>query len=307
MEIQGMDGTITADAHGVTLYFKGLSTHPDKKKVSPRHIPWTAITGIQFHAPNGLRSGYVRVVVSGESAAIPKPNRDVNALMINFGGQADAARLFADQLSDRLGSRPGAAPAQPYSPGSQAATVRDAKERMGVKVGARRELRKLKQHLLPGEQVRYLAAGVVNRRQGLVALTDRRLLVLFHGVVRQSIEDLPLDRITSTKEKAGVLMGTLTVLASNTTLVVTNISKVDMKALSKALRARLTTGSLPPLPALELPDASAAMDDEASVTDVPAANDSALDQLARLGELHLSGVLRDDEFTDAKAQILGRL
>lgn len=307
MEVHGMDGTITADGHGITLYFKGLTAHQDKKRASPRHMPWTAIAAVQFSAPSGLRPGYLRVVVAGDSTAASKPNRDINALMINVGPQAEAARLFADEVAERLASRPGAAPAVPYSPGSQAATVRDAKDRMGVKLGARRELRKLSKHLLPGERVRYLASGTVNRRQGLVALTDRRLLVLFHGMVRQSVEDLPLDSVASIREKAGVLLGTLTVLASNTTLVITNVSKVDMKALSNALRTRLSTGSLPALPALEMPAASAENDDEPSAVAEPAGGNDVLEQLARLGELRDAGVLSEDEFADAKAQILGRL
>jgi hypothetical protein len=245
--------------------------------------------------------------VAGDSAAVPKPDRDVNASMVNFRPQAVAARLFADEVAERLTSRPGAVPAVPYSPGSQAATVRDAKDRMGVKLGARRELRKLSKHLLTGERVRYLASGTVNRRQGLVALTDRRLLVLFHGMVPQSLEDLPLDSVTSIKEKAGVLLGTLTVLASNTTLVITNVSKIDMKALSNALRTRLSTGALPALPALEIPAASSEIDDEPPTVDAPGGGNDVLEQLARLGELHEAGVLSDDEFADAKAQLLGRL
>jgi hypothetical protein len=303
MEISGLDGVMTVDAHGVTLHFRGLSAHADKKRASPRHIPWPAVAAVQFSPPSGLRSGHVRIAVVGETAAVPKPNRDVNALLINIGAQATAARLFTDEVAARLAARTGASGAAPYSPGAQASTVRDATGRMGVKVGARRELRKLSGHLLPGESVRYLASGTVERRQGLIALTDRRLLILFHGVVRQDVQDLPLDRITSIREKAGMLLGTLTVLASNTTLVITNVSKTDMKALSNALRTRISTGSLPTLPPLEVPSSVADENDAHGAG--PAAD--ALEQLARLGDLRNSGVLSEVEFAEAKAQLLGRL
>jgi hypothetical protein len=85
------------------------------------------------------------------------------------------------------------------------------------------------------------------------------------------------------------------------------MSKIDMKALSNALRTRLSTGSLPALPALEMPAPSSENDDEPSTVDAPAGGNDVLEQLARLGELREAGVLSEDEFADAKAQLLGRL
>ena len=163
---------------------------------------------------------------------------------------------------------------------------------MTVKLGAGRELRKLKGHLIPGEQVRYLAGGVVNRRQGLVALTDRRLLMLFHGHLRQSLEDIPLDRITAVREKAGMLMGTLTVVASGTEMVISQVPKQDMKNLAQALRTRMASGSLPQLPAVELRDSEPVTSEPDTAPLVSeGAQPDLVEQLAQLAALKDSGAL----------------
>lgn len=245
----------------------------------------------------------------GESTAALKPKRDPNVLLANGTRQCAAVHLFAEQISDRLITRPGAGPRPGQPPGRQRDSVRDASDRMTLKLGSRRELRKLaKHHLAIGEQVRYAASGRVRKRVGLVVLTDRRLIFLFHGMVRQTIEDLPLERITSVREKGGLVFGSFTVLASSTELVVTQVAKADLKALAKALRARISTGALPPLPPLDLGDAG--LDEEEGVpTSAPAGAPSAdvLDQLRQLGELRDAGVLSDDEFEAAKVELLGRL
>lgn len=116
-------------------------------------------------------------------------------------------------------------------------------------------------------------------------------------------------RATSIQERAGFVFGTLTVLASNTTLVISQLSKIDMKALSNALRVRITSGSLPPLPPLEAVDdenVTRDEDDSDSLREFAGPESGAvLEQLKRLSELNEAGVLSDAEFTVAKAGYSG--
>lgn len=307
MEIQGMDGSVVADDAGITFHFNKFVAHPDKKSVSPNHIPWSKVSSISFTQPGKYSTAVLKVHVVDESIGHIKPKQDPNALLGNVGKQADDLRLFAEQFSMRLAGRTGgAAQIVPTPTGSQRKTVRDAGSQIGVKFGARRELRKLHKHLMPGEQVRYVAGGQVSRRRGIIALTDHRFLVLFQGMTRNSIEDLPLDRITSIREKSGLLLGTLTVVASNTQMVVSEISKVDMKRLSVALRLRISTGALPPLPAVSLSAVDDDMEQDASPVNGSTSDGRTklLEQLEHLGRLKDAGVLGADEFEDAKAKLM---
>ena len=304
MEAEGMDGHIVADGTGLTLTFRGLSCHRDKKAASPRQFDWGSIASVTFTERHGLTTAFLRVNLIGEPTTTKKPNRDLNVLLANTLKQQEQVRLFAEQVNSRLSERAGTSPVA-AAPGDQRQSVDAASDRMLVKFGARRELRKLaRHHLVPGEQARYTAAGRVRNHNGLLVMTDRRLIFVFHGRLRQSIEDIPLDNITSVRERTGLVLGSLTVLASSTELVIANVGKPDLKVVASALRSRITTGSLPPLPAIDL-DA-----EDESDADPPIEIDDSVDvlaQLRQLGELRDAGVLTDAEFESAKAALLGRL
>jgi hypothetical protein len=306
-----MEGTVTADEVGITFRFKALNSS-EKKATSGRTIPWSQIESVTYSRRGKYSPAYFRVVTFGETS-VPKATKDPYGLTANVGTQADQMKLFADQIIERLASRTGAPP-EARLPNAQKRSVADAKRQMGVKVGARREVRKLKAHLLHGEQVRYVAAGTVDRRRGLVALTDRRLLVLFHGHLRQTVEDIALDRITSVNEKAGMLLGTLTVLASNTTLTISDIEKRDMKNLAAALRTRMASGSLPPLPPIDTDDLDA--DEPApkrsgggpnSRPDPAPDGDAPLRQLEQLASMLERGIITQADYDETKARLLGQL
>lgn len=308
MEVQGLDGRVVADERGITFHYSRLA-HRDKTQLNPRHIPWDTIASVTF-TESGRAGGHLRVHVVGEPPGAAKPQRHPHCLMANGLKQRAAGRLFAEQVSTRLAQRSGAQLSPEEGPKAQHKSVRDAGDRMTIKMGSRRELRKLaKHHLVPGESVRYAASGRVNNRLGLAALTDRRLLFLFHGMVRQSLEDLPLTSVVSVKERTGVLMGTLTVVASGTELIIKQVAKHDLKTLANALRVHISTGSLPPLPAIDLDGEDGSVEEETPAPDGPAQTTSpdVVDQIARLGELKSSGVLTEEEFEAAKSELLRRL
>jgi len=72
-----------------------------------------------------------------------------------------------------------------------------AKEKMHNKFGAGREIRTLVEHLWEGETVERMTADTYGTGQGLVVLTDRRLLFTKDGVMSQKTEDFPLSKVSS--------------------------------------------------------------------------------------------------------------
>lgn len=65
-----------------------------------------------------------------------------------------------------------------------------AAERMGPRIGAKRELDALEQYLHDGEQVTALA-GNHGPGSGPLVLTSDRILFLFEGLVRNDFVDFP--------------------------------------------------------------------------------------------------------------------
>ncbi|QDN64433.1 PH domain-containing protein [Streptomyces sp. S1D4-14] len=106
-------------------------------------------------------------------------------------------------------------------------------------LGAKREIRKLPGVLWEGETVERLAIGQYGGGQGLVAMTDKRLLFFKHGFLSQTLEDFPYNRISSVQWSAGPLMGTLTVFTSGNRAEIKSMPKDPGKTLADKLRARL--------------------------------------------------------------------
>jgi hypothetical protein len=174
-----------------------------------------------------------------------------------------------------------------------------AAARMGVTFGAKREIRRLQALLLDGEQVRELASGRYADKTGVVALTDRRLLIFSAGMLSQDVAEFPVTSISSIST-SGTLLGKLTVHASGNIVQIEQLDKGRMNALAKALREpQSPAGGNAPSPATAAPAAVAAP--------APAVKEDPLEQLKKLGELHDAGVLTDEEFATKKAELLSRL
>lgn len=165
------------------------------------------------------------------------------------------------------------------------ADVQAAVDRMSTKIGAGRELRKLPEHLAPGEQIEQLATALYGKGNGLLVLTDRRLLFLFEGLMSSTSEDFPFDRITSVQWSSGILFGSVIVHAGGQKAKVENVDKAAGRRIVDQVREHMAG----------VPAASRA---------VQAALGGAADELMKLSELHKSGILSDDEFTAAKTRLL---
>lgn len=166
-----------------------------------------------------------------------------------------------------------------------------AKARLkGSTLGSGREFKKLPEYLAEGEVVREVAAGTYGGGQGLLALTDRRLIFLKDGVMSKTLEDFPLDRVSSVTWSSGLVMGKVTITVASNKAEVTNVAKVDGKPFTDAARDAVGEAGRPaPAPA-----------SAPAVVDIPA-------QLLQLKQLLDAGVLDQEEYDAKKVELLARL
>lgn len=173
--------------------------------------------------------------------------------------------------------------------------IQAAKDKMQVRLGAGREMKRLTNYLWEHEAVHLMAAGRYGAGTGLVVLTDRRLLFVMDGMTRQTIEDFPIEKISSVQWSAGMVTGTLTIFASGNKADIDQMNKKDGKQISDAVRARLNSSPPPPPPVYIQPQPT-----ENSTPDV-------YEQLRKLGELRDLGVVTPDEFEHKKRELLARI
>lgn len=169
------------------------------------------------------------------------------------------------------------------------ADIAAAFERVKNSFGMRREIQHLPDHLEPGERVREVAGGRFARGSGLLALTDRRVVFLFHGLVHTELEEFRLTRIDSVASSGGVLWSSITLTVAGNRAVIEQLDKTDAKRMVDAIRLAVATAHAAPGGA---PDQ---------------AEPDVVTQLERLARLRDAGALTDEEFAVSKAQLLSRL
>lgn len=172
-----------------------------------------------------------------------------------------------------------------------------AAERMDTKLGSKREIKKLIEHLWDTEKVEILVGGTYGGGMGLLALTNSRLVFLRDSWTSEVIEDFPLDKVTSVQWKSGMLTGSVIIFASGNKSEIKNLSKAGGKALTDSVRGSIS--NLPNQSALQTPDPHNTASPSPGVDPVA--------QIKQLGELRDTGVLTDEEFASKKAEILSRI
>lgn len=199
-----------------------------------------------------------------------------------------------------------------------------AMAKMETKIGAKREIKRLPEHLWHQEVVHALASGAYGPGIGVLVMTDRRLLFLKDGFTAKMSEDFPYDKISSIQWQSGMLMGTITVFVSGNKSEIKNVGKSDGKNIVDAVRGRISLASspTPSQPHVTPPTFSAAAQgygasgqpvvspQSAPATGTSPGQETApdvMEQIRRLGELHQAGILTDDEFTTKKSELLARL
>lgn len=180
-----------------------------------------------------------------------------------------------------------------------------AAARMNSTMGAKREIRKLVEHLWESETVDRMTSGFYGNGTGLIVLTDRRLFFLKDGWMSQTSEDFPLERISSIQWTSGVLMGAIIVFASGNKAEIKQVPKADGKEIVDLIRARLSGQAGPPQPGHGGPPA--APHDRHRQPAAPANSDAVFHHLRQLGELRDAGVVTPAEFEAKKAELLARI
>ncbi|GAA1794752.1 hypothetical protein GCM10009795_045370 [Nocardioides hankookensis] len=133
------------------------------------------------------------------------------------------------------------------------------------------------------------ATGTLDGMPAHLELTDERLVVRI-GDEAVPRHDVPFHRITQVEEQVGMVTGYLTVWVGEDRLVFSRVPKADVRPMAAALRTLVA-------------HAGPAPDEPPAAGHAP----TAIEELERLGRLHDSGVLTDDEFAEAKRKLLDRL
>ncbi|WAC68916.1 PH domain-containing protein [Microbacterium sp. SL75] len=169
------------------------------------------------------------------------------------------------------------------------ADIRDAAQSLPASGFVKRDLAHLESNLAEGETVSLILSGTYDNQNGILALTDRRLLFLNHGLLSQRSEDFPLEKVSSVQFKAGMVLGEVTIYTSNQQATIKNVGKPQGKAFVDASRARL--GKSP----------SPASSESAADSSDPVA------QLTKLAALRDASLITPDEYNAKKAEILERM
>ncbi len=105
--------------------------------------------------------------------------------------------------------------------------IAQAVARMRSKVGARRELNKLPELLWEGETCEMVMRGTYGGGNGILVLTNQRIMFLKEGIVNSKSEDFPLKNVSSIQFKKGMILGSITIFASGNKADIGNVDKVN--------------------------------------------------------------------------------
>ncbi len=134
------------------------------------------------------------------------------------------------------------------------------------------------------------STGSIDGRHARLELTADSFVVRFDGDP-EAERSVSLGRIVGVREQSGLLTGFLTITTPDEDLVFSRVPKKELLLLVEALRAGVAAA--PPEEDLPTPEMAGPLE--------------TLEELERLGRLHSTGVITDEEFQAAKAKMLGRL
>ena len=154
-------------------------------------------------------------------------------------------------------------------------------------------------HLEPGEAIRsavlgtYAAKVMGNEtvRAGILLATDRRVVFYAKKVTGYELESFPYGNISSFEQGKNMMGHNVTFFASGNKIHMKWIkTDKELAQFTEVVKAAMNSADSP----------------AGSVTSAPTQPD-VMEQLRRLGDLRIAGVLTDEEFAAKKADLLGRL
>lgn len=166
-----------------------------------------------------------------------------------------------------------------------------AKDKLNMGFMVRREMKKLPELLAEGEDAVNLARGEYDGKEGLIVVTDRRIMFVEQGMIRHNFEDFPYEKVSSVKTESGMRSGKITIYASGNKAELKDIHpKARVSEIGDYVRTRVSGGPSTP-----------------AAAPVATAPDSPSEQLKKLAELRDAGILTNEEFEAKKAEILARM
>ncbi|WP_167837763.1 PH domain-containing protein [Nocardia altamirensis] len=319
MRYEGSTGQITVENDAIVISRDGFNARVGFGKVAPRRVPLGAVSGVFFQEPSALKAGHLQLGLGGNPAVDHGRDAASDPDAIVFGPKQTAQfrQLYEWLLSvvqqnqamgidsstidyesgtnrvDRQREREAASKqraAQTYAGPDARADVIAATVRMGTTWGGTQEIRNLGEHLRAEETVRFIAQGTYEGDEGIVVLTDQRVLFFFHGMIRKRLEDFPLRTISSVQTSSGRRTGELKIFASGNTATISKVKNDDLAPLADAVRQSMAQPTATPAPA-----------------PAPAPAPNVADQIRQLADLHASGILTDAEFAAKKHDLLNRM
>jgi hypothetical protein len=116
-------------------------------------------------------------------------------------------------------------------------------------------------------------------------------------MLSSTLEDFPFDKITSIQWSTGMILGKIQIFISGNKGEITNVDKTDGKAITDAVRARISNlGAASTAEAPSPPE----------VTPAPKSH-SPLELMQQLEVMKASGFITDEEYAAKKAEILSRM
>lgn len=168
-----------------------------------------------------------------------------------------------------------------------------ARKKLKHRMGVRRELKSLRSILNENERVLSLAAGHYEDHQGLIVMTERRLIFYEKGMARSRQEYSPYSKVSSIQTKTGMAYGGLTIYVSGNKAHLSHVlPKERVGEIGEYVRSRISDHYPTETPRLE---GSAA----------PLASPE--DRLRRLQAMLESDLISQDEYAAKRREILAEL
>ena len=89
----------------------------------------------------------------------------------------------------------------------------------------RKQLHHLPDALMENEQVLVFCYGYTDWKNGLVVLTDRRIMFLFKGILSSKLTSIPIARINSLSGETGMVLGKIIINEGSSSITISNIQK----------------------------------------------------------------------------------
>lgn len=172
--------------------------------------------------------------------------------------------------------------------------------------GTKKELKALPSYLEPDEVVFALTSGVMDKTETsnsfdfgsntwLVVLTSERFLFLDAAMLTSSVDSqsVRLDKVQAVSSSQGWIFGKVSIDLGSRMIVVDNCMKATVKSMAELANRWLKE-----------------LSNQTRVNHAPIQNaveESPLDKLEKLAQLHSAGILSVEEFAEAKQKILSSL